>query len=113
MFWKIFFEKMDIFFVILIFNFQQISQNHFELGEKLFEANCSVCHPNGTNIIIPEKNLQKENLEANGMNSISAISYQVINGKNGMPAFGDRFKEKDIEIIADYILFQSLKNFEK
>jgi hypothetical protein len=37
----------------------------------------------GNNIIIPEKNLKKETLEANGMNTISAISYQVINGKNG------------------------------
>jgi hypothetical protein len=30
----------------------------------------------GNNIIIPEKNLKKT-LEANGMNTISAISYQV------------------------------------
>jgi len=108
---------MNVFFLILFFNLLQITQNnlenHFELGEKLFEANCSVCHPNGKNIIIPEKNLQKENLETNGMNSINAISYQVINGKNGMPGFGDRLAEKDIEIIADYILLQSLKNFEK
>jgi hypothetical protein len=35
------------------------------------------------------KRILKETLEANGMNTISAISYQVINGKNGMPAFGD------------------------
>jgi cytochrome c6 len=64
-----------------------------ENGEKVFANNCSVCHL-GNNIIIPEKNLKKETLEANGMNTISAISYQVINGKNGMPAFG-RLTEKN------------------
>jgi cytochrome c6 len=77
-----------------------------QLGERLFQVNCSVCHPNGLNIIIPEKNFKKENLEANGMNSISTISYQVINGKNGMPAFADRLKEKEIQIIAEYVLLK-------
>ena len=47
------------------------------------------------------------------MNSIVSISYQVINGKNGMPAFGGRLKEEDILEVANYILFQSEKNFEK
>ena len=71
-----------------------------ETGEVLFKNNCSVCHLGGNNIIIPEKNLKHETLEANGMNSKSAISYQIINGKNGMPAFGGRLKESEIEKIA-------------
>jgi cytochrome c6 len=81
-------------------------------GEKLFLANCAVCHPSGKNLVLPEKNLTKESLAANGMNSIDSITYQVRNGKNGMPAFGDRLLEKDIKKIAEYILFQSEKNFE-
>jgi mono/diheme cytochrome c family protein len=44
------------------------------------------------------------------MNTISAISYQVINGKNGMPAFGGRLKE-EIEV-ATYVL-QRKQNFQK
>jgi mono/diheme cytochrome c family protein len=32
------------------------------------------------------------------MNTISAISYQVINGKNGMPAFGGRLTEKELKM---------------
>jgi cytochrome c6 len=67
-----------------------------ENGEKVFANNCSVIW--GNNIIIPEKNLKKETLEANGMNTISAISYQVINGKNGMPAFGGRLTEKKLKM---------------
>ena len=72
-----------------------------------------VCHENGNNIIIAEKNLKKESLITNGMNSISAISYQVMNGKNGMPAFGGRLKEEDIIEVSVYILYKSTNNFEK
>lgn len=75
--------------------------------------NCSVCHMGGNNIIIPEKNLKKEALEANGMNSISAISYQILNGKNGMPAFGGRLTEEEIGEIATYVLQKSEKNFQE
>ena len=89
-----------------------INQN-YENGEYLFNKNCSVCHNNGNNLIIPEKNLKKETLEANGMNSIEAIFYQVTNGKNGMPAFGDRLYPQEILDISKYILIQTENNFEK
>ena len=82
-----------------------------ESGEVLFENNCSVCHLGGNNIILPEKNLKKETLEANGMANINAITYQIINGKNAMPAFGGRLKESEIEKIAGYVLEKSKKNF--
>ena len=91
----------------------ELSSNILEKGENLFQKNCFVCHPGGTNIIIPEKNLKKENLETNGMSSKRSISYQITNGKNGMPAFGDRLNQQDIEIIANYILLKSKTNFEE
>jgi cytochrome c6 len=101
-------------FFLLVFNFSQlVHAQSLENGEKVFTNNCSVCHLGGNNIIIPEKNLKKETLEANGMNTISAISYQVINGKNGMPAFGGRLAEKDIEDVAAYVLQKSQKNFQE
>lgn len=84
----------------------------FKKGEILFANNCSVCHIGGNNIIIPEKNLKQETLDANGMNTISAISYQILNGKNGMPAFGGRLTEEEIEAIATYVLEKSLQNFQ-
>jgi cytochrome c6 len=101
-------KKLYIFFIL-----QNLITTNLEKGEKIFQQNCSVCHENGNNIIIAEKNLKKENLETNGMNSISSINYQVTNGKNGMPAFGGRLKEEDINQVANYILYQSKKNFEK
>lgn len=91
----------------------EISSNILEKGENLFQKNCFVCHPGGNNIIIPEKNLKKDSLETNGMNSKRSISYQITNGKNGMPAFGDRLIQQDIETIANYILLKSARNFEE
>ncbi len=110
-------NKKNIFFSFLFFFFlfpiEKINASNLEKGEKIFQQNCSVCHENGGNRIIPEKNLKKETLETNGMNSISSISYQVTNGKNGMPAFGGRLKESDIEEVSNYILYQAQRNFQK
>ena len=83
----------------------------FEKGRDIFSLNCSACHLNGRNIIIPEKNLKKETLEANGMNSSESISYQVINGKNGMPAFGSRLTEIEVENVAFYVMQQANDSF--
>jgi cytochrome c6 len=73
-------------------------------GKEIFQKNCIVCHIGGGNIIIPEKDLKKESLEANGMNTLSAITYQILNGKNGMPAFGGRLSELEMEEVALYVL---------
>ena len=104
---------MDIKKISIFFFLQNLITMNLEKGEKIFQQNCSVCHENGNNIIIAEKNLKKESLETNGMNSISSISYQVTNGKNGMPAFGGRLKEEDINQVANYILYEASKNFQK
>ena len=104
------------FVIFLLFNFFQIQPSwsfNLETGKKLFNDNCIACHNQGTNVIIPEKNLQKSILERDGMYTMDAIIYQVLNGKNGMPAFGGRLKEEDINQVATYILDQSEKNFEK
>lgn len=93
------------------FVLKEVQASTLEKGEKIFKHNCIVCHAGGNNIIIPEKNLRKETLEANGMNTKSAIFYQVINGKNGMPAFGGRLNENEIEAVAIYVLEESSQNF--
>jgi len=83
-----------------------------ENGERIFSANCSACHAGGNNVINPEKTLKKDVLEANGMNSVNAITYQVTNGKNAMPAFGGRLDDSDIEDVANYVLSQSEKGWD-
>jgi len=89
----------------------QLNELDLNSGKKLFFANCNVCHIYGKNLIIPEKNLKKETLEINGMNNFDAIVYQIVNGKNGMPAFGGRLQENEIEQIATYVLQQSKESF--
>lgn len=108
-------KKINWLYVLLFPFFlsfsQEVKANSFERGESIFLNNCAVCHSGGNNIIIPEKNLKKETLEANGMNTKSAIAYQVLNGKNGMPAFGGRLKESEIEAVAIYVLDESSRDF--
>jgi cytochrome c6 len=89
-----------LFFLFFVFFSDIDSEN----GKKLFLENCIACHQGGKNLIIPEKNLQYATLVANSMDSISAISYQITNGKNGMPAFGGRLKQKEIELISIFVL---------
>jgi len=104
-------KSILLYFLIVTISFQMENINENEYGEELFNNNCSVCHLGGNNVIIPEKNLKFETLEANGMNTTSAIKYQIINGKNGMPAFGGRLKEIEIEQIAKYVLDNAKTKF--
>nr|ARO91392.1 cytochrome c6 [Rhodochaete parvula]ASK39713.1 cytochrome c553 [Rhodochaete parvula] len=82
-----------------------------ENGEKVFSANCSACHANGNNVIMPEKTLKADKLSDNEMNNVSAITFQVTNGKNAMPAFGGRLTDTEIEDVANYVLSQSEKGW--
>jgi len=110
----IYFKLIKNLFYVFFFNllFQEVNIN-LETTKMLFNTNCLACHSNGSNLIIPEKSLKKDVLKSNGMNNIDAISYQILNGKNGMPAFGGRLTTNEIKNIANYVLKESEKNFEE
>ena len=76
-------------------------------GAKIFSANCAACHAGGRNVVNGAKTLQKDALEKYEMNSIEAITYQVNNGKNAMPAFKDRLTDAQIDDVATYVLSQA------
>lgn len=76
-------------------------------GEQVFSANCTACHAGGNNAIMPQKTLKQDALEENEMNSVAAITMQVKNGKNAMPAFGGRLTDEEIDNVANYVLSQS------
>jgi len=78
-------------------------------GQKIFDANCAVCHADGQNVIMPEKTLEKEALESylTGGRNEDAVVNQVTNGKNAMPAFGRRLGEDDIKNVATYVIITS------
>lgn len=96
----------------LLLNIEKsVSAADLAAGEQVFSANCAACHANGNNAIMPEKTLKKDALEENSMNSVVAITTQVTNGKNAMPAFGGRLADEDIENVANYVLSQSEKGW--
>nr|YP_009402623.1 cytochrome c553 [Compsopogon caeruleus]ARX96175.1 cytochrome c553 [Compsopogon caeruleus] len=108
---KISFILSTILITALVISSQISYAVNIEHGEQVFSANCSACHAGGNNAIMAEKTLKKEALATNDMNSISAITYQVTNGKNAMPAFGGRLTDDDIEDVANYVLSQSEKGW--
>ena len=54
---------------------------YLEEGRDIFNKNCIACHQGGNNMVIPEKNLKKLTLKANGIFDKDANIYQVLNGK--------------------------------
>lgn len=82
-----------------------------ENGAKIFSNSCAACHIGGGNVIMANKNLKKDALDKYGMNSLEAITKQVTNGKNAMPAFRGRLSAQQIQDVATYVLEQSQKGW--
>ena len=78
-----------------------------ENGARTFAYVCSACHLGGYNQVRPERTLQETVLRENGMLAADAIEYQVINGKNRMPAFEGRLTEEEITDVAYYVVEQA------
>eukprot|EP00404_Azadinium_spinosum_P004623 CAMPEP_0180465048 /NCGR_PEP_ID=MMETSP1036_2-20121128/25757_1 /TAXON_ID=632150 /ORGANISM="Azadinium spinosum, Strain 3D9" /LENGTH=194 /DNA_ID=CAMNT_0022471915 /DNA_START=78 /DNA_END=662 /DNA_ORIENTATION=+ len=81
-------------------------------GEQIFLGNCAACHAGGNNAVQPDKKLKKEALTQYGMYDVERIKYQVTNGKNAMPAFGERLSPTDIEDAATYVMSQADKGWQ-
>ncbi len=74
-------------------------------GEALFKENCSPCHPEGGNIINPQKTLHKKDREANGIKKPADIMNKMRNPGPGMTKFDEKtLPDKDAKEIAEYIL---------
>lgn len=88
-----------------------LAEPNIEDGARVFSANCIACHIGGGNVVNPSRTLQWNALEKFEMDSMEAITGQVTNGKNGMPAFNGRLTNKQIENVAAYVLSQSQKGW--
>ena len=74
-------------------------------GEALFKEHCSMCHPDGTNIINPKKTLHKKDREANNVKTEDEIVKLIRNPGPGMTKFDPNvLSEKDAREIAKYII---------
>jgi cytochrome c6 len=102
-------SKSLFFFCFQILISEKAFSQDLETGKQLFQMYCNACHNHGNNLIIPEKNLYKKTLQTNGIFDLDAIIYQINNGKNGMPAFGDRLTELQIQKISAFIMNEEFK----
>lgn len=69
----------------------------------------AACHTGGYNSVQVEKTLRKADIEKylDGGFNVAAIENQVTNGKNAMPAWGDRLSEDEIQAVAAYVFDQA------
>lgn len=107
-----YFRLLILSCVISILNSQIVLAEDFDIdldaGQQVFSQNCAACHAGGQNLIVAEKTLEIEKLQKYKMDSISAITTQVTNGNiAGMPAFGGRLSDEDIQNVANYVLNQA------
>ena len=73
-------------------------------GAKLYTQHCAVCHPQGGNIVNPQKALGKNALAANNIKTEEDVIKLLRNGAPGMPKFDENaISKKDAQEIADYI----------
>ena len=74
-------------------------------GEALFKQHCVICHPDGGNIINPQKTLHKKNLESNKIRNAGDIVKTMRNPGPGMTKFDEKMiPDKEAKEIAEYIL---------
>lgn len=74
-------------------------------GEALFKQHCTVCHPEGGNIIKPTHSLHKNHLEQQGIKNWEGIVRYMRTPGPGMTAFDAKtISDKDARAIAEYVL---------
>ena len=74
-------------------------------GEALFKQHCSPCHPDGGNVINPQKTLHKKDREANGVKTAADIVGKMRNPGPGMTKFDEQtIPDADAKEIAEYVL---------
>nr|YP_010155925.1 cytochrome c553 [Cumathamnion serrulatum]QQY85374.1 cytochrome c553 [Cumathamnion serrulatum] len=105
--YKLFLLFPFIFLLSIKFVLADNSSIDLNAGQEIFSQNCSACHSGGMNVLVSERTLEKAILEKFSMYDVQAIITQVTNGKNSMPAFGERLSEEEIQNVANYVLDQS------
>ncbi len=103
---KLFFVLFIAVFILGTFAFAVAKEaSEASKGEKLFMANCKVCHPDGGNIVNPKKTLHKADREANGVTKVEDVIKRMRNPGPGMTKFDEKnYPDKDARAIAEYVL---------
>jgi len=76
-----------------------------EAGKNLFKQHCAVCHPDGGNVIKPDKTLRKDAREANNIKTPEDIIGKMRHPGPGMSMFDETtIPDSEAKEIADYIM---------
>jgi cytochrome c6 len=102
-------KKLSIIVIILIFVCSLTAAGYAKdkgtTGEELFKTHCAVCHPDGSNIINPQKTLHKKDRDANNIKKPEDIINKMRNPGPGMTQFDKAtIPDRDAKKIAEYIL---------
>lgn len=74
-------------------------------GEALFKEKCAACHPDGGNIINPQKTLKKKDLAANKLTDPKKFIAYLRKPGPGMNAFDAKsLPDSDAKAITTYVL---------
>ena len=74
-------------------------------GEELFKQHCTMCHPDGGNIVNPKKTLHAKDLKASNIAKPEDIVKTMRNPGPGMTKFdANTIPDKDAMEIARYVL---------
>ncbi|HMK43857.1 MAG TPA: c-type cytochrome [Dissulfurispiraceae bacterium] len=74
-------------------------------GAVEFKEHCAVCHPEGGNIVNPQKTLRSKDLAANGIKKPADIIKKMRAPGPGMTQFDKKtIPDKEAQAIAQYIL---------
>ena len=88
--------------LVISANAQKASQNS---GEAKFKELCSICHPDGGNIVNPKKTLHKKVREANNIKTESDIMKLMRHPGPGMTTFDEKtVPDKTAKEIANYVI---------
>nr|YP_009399833.1 cytochrome c553 [Tolypiocladia glomerulata]ARW69652.1 cytochrome c553 [Tolypiocladia glomerulata] len=101
---------LSFFTLLFISNSSVLSEGlsvDLDAGEQVFSQNCVSCHAGGANLVNPEKTLSIEDLHKYSRDNLEAIIYQVTNGGNGMPRFGENLSDEQILNVASYVFSQA------
>ena len=102
---KIFVLLCGVAVAVLAIGTVVIAEEQGKKGEALFKQHCSPCHPDGGNVINPQKTLHKKDREANGVKTASDIINKMRNPGPGMTKFDKKtLPDADAKAIAEYEL---------
>ncbi len=108
------FSFSSLFFILLLISLPDRAATSDIPGEALFKQHCAVCHPDGGNVINPQKTLHKKDLAANNIRTAEDIVKKMRNPGpvpthpqewGGMKIFDEKkISDEDALKIAEYVM---------